>query len=75
MAKQMVGTRVPESWIGRLKELSESTGMSQSELIYQAVAKLIGEDVSDVNDRIAGIEAEVQTIKQRLGKLTASLTS
>ena len=75
MAKQMVGTRVPESWIDRLKELSESTGMSQSELIYQAVAKLIGEDVSDVNDRIAGIEAEVQTIKQRLGKLTASLTS
>ena len=75
MAKQMVGTRVPESWIDRLKELSESTGMSQSELIYQAVAKLIGEDVSDVSDRIAGIEAEVQTIKQRLGKLTASLTS
>ena len=75
MAKQMVGTRVPESWIDRLKELSQITGVSQSELIYQAVAKLIGEDVSDVSDRIAGIEAEVQTIKQRLGKLTASLTS
>ena len=75
MAKQMVGTRVPESWIDRLKELTESTGLSQSELIYQAIAKLIGEDVSDVSDRIAGIEAEVQTIKQRLGKLTASLTS
>jgi len=75
MAKQMVGTRVPESWIGRLKELSQITGVSQSELIYQAVAKLIGEDVGDVGDRLSGIEAEVQTIKQRLGKLTASLTS
>ena len=71
----MIGTRIPESWIVRLKELSESTGMSQSDLIYQAVAKLIGEDVSDVRDRIEVIEAEVETIKQRLGKLTASLTS
>ena len=75
MAKQMIGTRIPESWVDRLKELSESTGMSQSDLIYQAVAKLIGEDVSDVRDRITGIESEVETIKQRLGKLTASLTS
>ena len=66
MAKQMIGTRIPESWIVRLKELSESTGMSQSDLIYQAVAKLIGEDVSDVRDRIEVIEAEVETIKQRL---------
>ena len=73
MAKQMIGTRIPESWIVRLKELSESTGMSQSDLIYQAVAKLIGEDVSDVRDRIEVIEAEVETIKQRLGKLTAAL--
>ena len=66
MAKQMIGTRIPESWIVRLKELSESTGMSQSDLIYQAVAKLIGEDVISVSDRITVIEAEVETIKQRL---------
>ena len=73
MAKQMIGTRVPESWIGRLKELSESTGMSQSDLIYQAVAKLIGEDVTDVRDRITVIEAEVETIKQRLTELEGAI--
>ena len=73
MAKQMIGTRIPESWIVRLKELSESTGMSQSDLIYQAVAKLIGEDVSDVRDRIEVIEAEVETIKQRLTELEGTI--
>ncbi|MBW4490762.1 MAG: ribbon-helix-helix domain-containing protein [Trichocoleus desertorum ATA4-8-CV12] len=75
MPKQMVGARVPELWVSKLKALSETTGLSQTELIYQAIGQYLSEDVSTVGDRLSTIEGEVSSIKQRLGKLTASLMS
>jgi hypothetical protein len=75
MPKQMVGARVPELWMSKIKALSETTGLSQTELIYQAIGQYLGEDVATVGDRLSTIEGEVTAIKQRLGKLTASLMS
>ncbi|MEP0873201.1 ribbon-helix-helix domain-containing protein [Trichocoleus desertorum AS-A10] len=73
MPKQMIGARVPELWVSKLKALSETTGLSQTELIYQAIGQYLGEDVTTVGDRLQTLEGEVTAIKQRLGKLTALL--
>ena len=67
MPKQVIGARVPKLWMSKLKAFSETTGLSQTELIYSAIGQYLGEDVATVGDRLPTIEGEVTAIKPQLG--------
>ncbi|MBD2096371.1 hypothetical protein H6F90_14605 [Trichocoleus sp. FACHB-591] len=49
--------------MSKLKALSKTTGLSQTELIYEliyeAIGQYLGEDVATVGDRLPTIEGEV----------------
>lgn len=64
--KEMVGVRLPADWIEQLRRLSEETGLSQTELMMEAIGSYLGKDVSGICDRIQRLERDVDQLKKRL---------
>lgn len=64
--KETVGVRLPTDWIEQLKTLSEETGLTQTELLMEAIGNYLGKDISGVCDRIQRLERDVDQLKKRL---------
>lgn len=67
--KETVGVRLPTDWIEQLKSLSDETGLSQTDLLLEAIGVYLGKDVSGVCDRIQHLERDVDQLKKRLSNL------
>lgn len=65
MPKRNVTARIPENIHQNLTTLIEVTGRSQSELINEAIAQYLGEEVETVGDRLANLEREVDGLKRQ----------
>lgn len=70
---KQIGARIPAEWVEKLKQLCEATGKSQTQIVYEAVGKYLGEDVGTVDNELKDLRVRMEVVENRLGKLTASL--
>lgn len=67
-----IGTRIPAEWLEKLKQICEATGKSQTQIIYEAVGKYLGEEVDTFDHELRDLTVRMEVVENRLGKLTAS---
>lgn len=70
---KQIGARIPAEWVEKLNQLSEATGKSQTQIVYEAVGKYLGEDVDTVDNELRDLRVRMEVVENRLGKLTATL--
>jgi predicted transcriptional regulator len=62
---RIVSVRVPVNVFSRLEELSQVTGLTNTELAREAIAQYCGVNVQTVGDRLAELEREVAALHRK----------
>ena len=71
--KTVVNCEIPNHWQAKLDELGNARGKSTSQIVYEAIAIYLGEDVSTLDDRLIAMEEEVSRLNTSLEQLTSTV--
>ena len=71
--KTVVNCEIPNHWQAKLDELGNARSKSTSQIVYEAIAIYLGEDVSTLDNRLIAMEEEVSRLNTSLEQLTSTV--
>ena len=67
--KAMVSCQIPQDWKAKIEHLAAERKKEPSQIIYEALAQYLGEDVNSNDSRLNALEAEVTTLRGSISQL------
>lgn len=64
---------VPSQWKIKMEEIAAARNKTSEEILSDAIALYLGEDIEITSTRIKLLEAEVSTLRQNMAQLTATV--
>ena len=69
----VVSCEIPNHWQVKLDDLGNARGKSTSQIVYEAIALYLGEDVSTLDNRLIAMEEEVSRLNTSLEQLGSTV--
>ncbi|HAZ46400.1 MAG TPA: hypothetical protein DDW76_34050 [Cyanobacteria bacterium UBA11369] len=67
--KAMVSCQIPQDWKAKIEHLAAERKKDPSQIIYEALAHYLGEDVNRNDSRLNALEAEVTMLRSSISQL------
>ncbi len=67
--KAMVSCQIPQDWKAKIEHLAAERKKEPSQIIYEALAHYLGEDVNSNDSRLNALEAEVTMLRSSISQL------
>ena len=67
--KSIVSCQIPQNWKAKIEHLAAERKKDPSQIIFEALAQYLGENVNTNDTRLNALEAEVTTLRASLSQL------
>ncbi|HAX74399.1 MAG TPA: hypothetical protein DCY88_00815 [Cyanobacteria bacterium UBA11372] len=67
--KSIVSCQIPQDWKAKIEHLAKERKKEPSQIIFEALAQYLGEDVNKNDSRLNALEAEVTTLRASISQL------
>lgn len=71
--KVTVNCQIPQNWKSKIERLAAERKKEVSQIIYEALAQYLGEDVEASNTRLLTLQAEVIVLQKQLAELNTTV--
>ncbi|MCU0540931.1 MAG: hypothetical protein MUE44_01925 [Oscillatoriaceae cyanobacterium Prado104] len=67
--KSIVSCQIPQDWKAKIEHLAAQRKQESSQIIFEALAQYLGENVNTNDTRLNALEAEVTTLRAAISQL------
>jgi predicted transcriptional regulator len=67
--KSIVSCQIPQDWKAKIDHLATERKKEPNQIIFEALAQYLGEDVNRNDTRLNALEAEVTTLRTSISQL------
>jgi len=75
LEKVTVSSQVPPEWKAKIERLAADRKKTPNEIIYEAIAQYLGEDVKTNDSRLNILETDVSMLQRQVGELNLTIKS
>ncbi|MFB2970095.1 hypothetical protein ACE1CD_14055 [Aerosakkonema sp. BLCC-F183] len=71
----MVNCQIPQDWKRQIEQIAAQRKKQSAQIIYEAIAQYLGEDIQTVDNRLLALEKEMPTLQKEITQLNATVKS
>lgn len=71
--KSIVSCQIPQDWKAKIEHLAAQRKKESSQIIFEALAQYLGEDVNTNDTRLNALETEVTTLRASISQLEGTI--
>lgn len=69
----MVSCQIPQDWKRQIEQIAAQRKKKSAQIIYEAIAQYLGEDIQTVDNRLLALEKEMPTLQKEITQLNTTV--
>ncbi|MBD2181531.1 hypothetical protein [Aerosakkonema funiforme] len=69
----MVSCQIPQDWKRQIEQIAAQRKKQSAQIIYEAIAQYLGEDIQTVDNRLLALEKEMPTLQKEVTQLNTTV--